>query len=195
MHTPDTKKQKGFVILFAILVAAIVLAIAIGISNVAYKEILLSASARESHYSFFSADTGAECALYYDLKLDLFAADANTAGPVNNINCDGLAGYDVFPSVGSNNEVVYDFLNPNLTNNSSFEIDSTPPGGVTTKLCNHSIVTKHVPVPDPNDPANTLLETRIDSYGYNIPCSDLSTAVNRRLVERHVYVHYYENLP
>jgi hypothetical protein len=174
-----------------------VLAIAIGISNIAYKEILLSASARESHYSFFAADTGAECALHYDLKLDLFAADSLTAGPVD-VTCDGVTTYTVFPSVGSNNEVSYAFIDSSLPNNGSFELISPRAGalGGTQQLCNRTVVTKHVPVPDPNDPTNnSLLETRIDSYGYNVPCSELSSTNNRRVVERRIYVHYYENLP
>ncbi len=60
--------QKGFVILFTVLVSSIVLAIALGITNIALKEVLLSGSARDGEYAFFAADTGAECALYWDIK-------------------------------------------------------------------------------------------------------------------------------
>lgn len=60
--------QKGFVILFTVLVSSIILAIALGITNIALKEVLLAGSAKDAQYAFFSADTGAECALYWDIK-------------------------------------------------------------------------------------------------------------------------------
>ena len=56
----------GFVILFAVSIASIVLAIALGIANIAYKEIKFTTSAKETNEAFFAADTGAECALYND---------------------------------------------------------------------------------------------------------------------------------
>lgn len=62
-------KNKGFVLLFSIVVSAIVLAIALGVSNIALKEINFSTSGQSSGESFYAADTGIECALYYDLTL------------------------------------------------------------------------------------------------------------------------------
>jgi len=61
--------QKGFVALFAVLVSSILLLMALSISGVAYKEQLLSVNAKSSQYSFTAADTGLECALYWDVKM------------------------------------------------------------------------------------------------------------------------------
>ena len=36
------------------------------IMNISYKEIIFSTDAEETNEAFFAADTGAECALYYD---------------------------------------------------------------------------------------------------------------------------------
>lgn len=67
-----TKNNKGFVLLYTVLIASIILAITIGITSISYQEIILSSSAREANTAFFAADTGSECALYADLNLNLF---------------------------------------------------------------------------------------------------------------------------
>lgn len=59
-------KNQGFVILFAVTLSAIILSIALGVANIAFKEIKFSTSGRDTDDAFFAADTGAECALYYD---------------------------------------------------------------------------------------------------------------------------------
>lgn len=60
------KSGAGFVILFAVTLAAILLAIALGVSNIAFREIRFGANARGGNEAFFAADTGTECALYHD---------------------------------------------------------------------------------------------------------------------------------
>jgi len=60
------KKNKGFVILFAVMLSSIILAITIGVLNISYKEIKFSTSAKDTNDAFFAADVGAECALFYD---------------------------------------------------------------------------------------------------------------------------------
>jgi hypothetical protein len=56
----------GFVLLFAVTLAAILLSIALGVTNIALKEIKFGTSAKDANDAFFAADTGAECALVYD---------------------------------------------------------------------------------------------------------------------------------
>lgn len=63
------QKNKGFVVLFTVLIASVVLAMALGIANIALKQIVLTASATDANKSFYAADMGVECALYHDLKL------------------------------------------------------------------------------------------------------------------------------
>ncbi len=62
------KTNSGFALLFAVLIASIVLALGAEIFNIALKEIILSSAARDSQFAFYASDTGAECALYWDLK-------------------------------------------------------------------------------------------------------------------------------
>jgi hypothetical protein len=66
MDRINSKKQKGFVLLFAVTLASIILAIALGIANISLKEAKFATSARDSNVAFFSADTGIDCALLYD---------------------------------------------------------------------------------------------------------------------------------
>lgn len=88
------KDRKGFAILFTVLISAIVLAIALGISNIAYQETVLSSSAKEADAAFFAADTGAECALYWDIEHDGFnPLDPNGTGGAITCANTTLAGF------------------------------------------------------------------------------------------------------
>lgn len=60
--------QKGFTLLFAILVSILILAVGASIISIALKQVILSGAGRESQYAFYAANTGLECALYWDLN-------------------------------------------------------------------------------------------------------------------------------
>ncbi len=60
------KQNTGFAILFAVTLSAIVLGIALGITNIAQKELKFATSAKATNEAFFAADTGIECALIND---------------------------------------------------------------------------------------------------------------------------------
>lgn len=59
-------KKKGFAILYAVVISSMLLAIALGVSSIALKEINFSTSGKDTNDAFFAADTGAECALFND---------------------------------------------------------------------------------------------------------------------------------
>lgn len=61
-------QQKGFVILFTILISVIILMIGLGIFSIATRETVLSGTAREAQYAFYAADAGVECALYAETQ-------------------------------------------------------------------------------------------------------------------------------
>jgi hypothetical protein len=54
-------RQRGYTLLFAVLVAALVLGVAVFILEISTKQYELSASARDSMYSYYAADSGIEC--------------------------------------------------------------------------------------------------------------------------------------
>lgn len=76
----------GFVILFAVTLASILLAIALGVSNIAFKELKFGTNARSTNDAFFAADVGAECALYYD-RTDQKKFPSSGSGPTTDISC------------------------------------------------------------------------------------------------------------
>ena len=60
------KKEGGYAILFTVVVVGIISMITIGLSNAAYKQMVLSSVARDSTTAFYQADIASECALYAD---------------------------------------------------------------------------------------------------------------------------------
>ena len=88
-----TKKNKkningnhnnGFTLLMATLISSLVLSLGISIFNIVIKELTLSSYGRDSQFAFYAADTGAECALFWDIKERAFATSS-----VSTIECNG----------------------------------------------------------------------------------------------------------
>jgi hypothetical protein len=65
--------KHGFTLLYSVLIASILLAIGLAIFNLTIKEFMLSSLGRESQFAFYAADTGVECALYWDIKKSRFS--------------------------------------------------------------------------------------------------------------------------
>lgn len=82
------KNQQGFTLLIAIVITATLLLVSTGIVTVAVKEAFLSASARESQHAFYAADTGIECAIFWDVRNET-GVSAFDAGGTSNITCNG----------------------------------------------------------------------------------------------------------
>ncbi len=78
--------ERGFTLLMAVLVASIMLSLGYAIFNIAVKELVLSSSGRESQFAFYAADSGVECALFWDLQYDAFS----TSSALTEISC-GIA--------------------------------------------------------------------------------------------------------
>lgn len=60
------RKNKAFTLLFASLIVSLLLSISLAISTITLDQFLLSSAGRESQFAFYNADTGIECARYYD---------------------------------------------------------------------------------------------------------------------------------
>lgn len=69
------RHNRGFTAFVAVLVSSLALAIGLAIYDLLNRELILSQTARESQIAIFAADTGVDCALYWDNK----AVDANFA--------------------------------------------------------------------------------------------------------------------
>jgi len=61
------KSQRGFALLFTVVVVSAISVITAGITNAIYKQMVLSSLVKDSSSAFYQADTASECALYADL--------------------------------------------------------------------------------------------------------------------------------
>jgi hypothetical protein len=111
--------KKGFTLFIAMIVMATLLLVSSTIAALAVRGSFIYSTARESQKAFYAADSGMECALFWDVKspsgLSAFATST-----VTDITCNNNAPYPV-----------------GGTDQSEFEISLTP-----SPLCAKVIVTK-----------------------------------------------------
>ncbi len=81
--------NRGFALVISVIITSVVLAVGIALIDIAYKQVLLSSSAKNSQYAFYNADSALECALYWDQKSNAFDYSAPLAS--GSITCDTRA--------------------------------------------------------------------------------------------------------
>ena len=158
--------KEGFTLIFAVLIVSLLIAIAISISNIALKQLAISAVSRESQIAFYAADSGAECAIYWDVQGPYLTPAFNFASPDTGsiggtMSCG--ASLDAQPSF----QVLSDSTGTYYQNNFTVRYGAQSP-------CAVVILKKYA---DSNV---------IDSYGIN-DCSDTD---NKYRVERAIRVNY-----
>jgi Tfp pilus assembly protein PilX len=79
--------RKGFAMLFTVLVVSLMLSIGIGISNITYKQTILSSLAKDSQIAFYQADGGVECGMYYDVTKQSYPLGASVQNVPDTIWC------------------------------------------------------------------------------------------------------------
>lgn len=81
--------KTGFTLLLTVLFVSLFLSIGLGVATLIIGEIGLSGSGRESQFAFYAADSGIECALYWDKPI-INEKFATSTGPGSNtITCAG----------------------------------------------------------------------------------------------------------
>jgi len=82
------QKDRGFTVFIAIIVMSTLILVAGGVVSLAVKQSLISVTGRESQYAFYAADTGLECALYWDVQNQIIgnSAFSTSTGP-QTISC------------------------------------------------------------------------------------------------------------
>lgn len=73
MMIKNLQKNRGFVILFAVTISSILLAIALGVANIALKEVKFGTNARDTNNAFFAADRGIESVLFNDKPPSIYS--------------------------------------------------------------------------------------------------------------------------
>ncbi len=143
------KNNKGYTLLFAVLVSSVVLSIGISILSISKKEFLLASSARESTTAFYAADSGIECAIFNDNNISTTSYSTH-----NNIYCLGQTMDTYLGSDPGNSPAVYNF-NMSLAESSAYNAP-----------CLKLKITKDYF--DSNDGLGPIPRTRIESRGYNM---------------------------
>lgn len=162
---------QGMAILYAMIIGSLLVSIGLAILNISLKEFVLSSDARESAIAFYSADSGVECAYYWDTKGVTVNFEKVSAFDEKNtnqdINCNGQTFDITQPLTGSlGREEIYGMSGVDIGVSNNFSLNLTPGPGcvnVTVKKINYT----------PNR-TTTILESR----GYNKAC-DASGRVER----------------
>ncbi len=140
----------------AMITTSLLLVVSFMVVNIAFKQLIISNTNEESQYAFYAADSGAECAVYWDLHDPLISKFATTTA--GTISCSGV-------SVSTGNQTVPTIpTQPSVIGGAAvsiFKVDYP-------KGCAIVRVTKSY--------SGSTLRTVIDSRGYNT-CS--ATALRR----------------
>ena len=80
-------QTRGITLLLSVFVMGIALTVAVGIFNIFLGELSIGIEMSKSTVAFVAADSGGECALYWDRQANSFAT--STGSGSNNITCGG----------------------------------------------------------------------------------------------------------
>lgn len=181
--------QKGFTLLLAALVSAIVLSLGASIFTIARKQVTLSSLGRDSQFAFYAADTIAECALYYDIRQSAVTgftgfATSSVSAAMNSLTCDGVTVTPTLQSSTANSAVTYFRVYSaaggpgGTTQDGLFSRDEAGNANTTGVYCAEVTVYKNATAP----------YTVIHADGYSTPCSTLTS--NARTLQRSIELQY-----
>lgn len=161
------KNNRGYTLLFAVLVSSIVLSVGISILTISKKEFLLASSARESLSAFYAADSGLECVMYWDNTPGGEMATSSNAS----VTCGNTTA-----------TVSYNNSNPTSVANFDFNFGSNNNACVIV-----TVEKKYEDVPG----LGYLLKTKIESRGYNLGWDGASCSqASPKRVERALRLNY-----
>ncbi len=143
-------KSEGVALLFAVLLTSTLLLIALGISNIAYRQAVFSIEAKDSDKAFFAADTGMECALYLQGQGSLPYTSGTSPVP---LSCNGVSSALFTPVTGSDGLFDYKFV-----------LD-LPNGTCSQISVNYSLVTVGT--------TTGITQVAVQAIGYNNPHTSL----------------------
>lgn len=169
-NTSERGARRGFTLLLAALVAAIVLSLGSSIFAIARKQVTLSSLGRDSQFAFYAADTAIECALYYDVRFATFPT-SDTSPTSGTITCDGQ-------------ETEWELTDPAPTAESAastfvltlFTLDENGDPQLSGGNCAEVTITK--------TDSNTVLH----ADGYSTPCETISSSA--RSLQRSIEIRY-----
>lgn len=179
------KSDRGVAVLFAVLVAVLMVSIASTMTSIAMRQTILSNTGRDSQYAIFAANTALECALYWDLinyndPRVKFASSTNKIFPnITFLRQNRPADLETKDIECNNQNIIEgDGFDPpqkwktNVGQQTTFYIKLTPEG-TSGEYCASATVKKG----ELNGVATTVIEAR----GYNTCDLDSPRAIERGL--------------
>jgi hypothetical protein len=168
------RTSRGFTLLLAALVASIALSLGSAIYSIVSKELALSSIGQASQYAFYAADTVAECTLFWDSRTDIhpntFATSStDIAATPSAETCDKV------PASSIHTASTASAATTTLTIDSLFK-------DVSNGYCADVTIAKTYSASSNSE------HTLITANGYNVPCSQVSTAENA--LQRTVQLQY-----
>ncbi len=185
--------QRGFTLLIAALVASVVLSLASAIFSIAQKQVTLASLSQQSQYAFYAADTGAECALYWDVRDAYFApVTPTTVTPL----CDGTTLFSAPPYTIASPATYAPSSNPEYTTTFSLQLKNGDCATVSVIKCQGGLLDSGVCCPygvtngvcNSSGTTMTTISTQIRSNGFNVACS--SVATSQTVLQRSVELNY-----
>lgn len=155
-------KNRGIAIFFAVIIIGTITLVTAGIVNLAVRHLQIADSGESSQHAFYAADSGMECALYWDVRNPSGTSAFSTSTPTSPITCNGKS-IVVSPVVSG--------VTRAGTTTISFDFTPSDP------YCAVVAIAKWY--------SGSTLRTKIESRGYNT--CDLT---NSRRVERAVRATY-----
>lgn len=166
------KSEAGFALYYAVLFSSVLLAVGVSMLNISLKEFLLSASLKESETAFFAADSGAECAIYWDIRqVGIFPVYRDSGSVLRTAPSPPFPGTVADPSPIRCNGT--DTVTPTVTTATLTAAMTTLTFNVNGSFCTFVQVSKLIR-------GDGSVSTTIDARGYNATCASAST----RRVER-----------
>ncbi len=177
----NLSQQKGFTLLFAVLVSTLVVSIGASIISIALRQTILSGTSRESQYAFYAANTVLECAFYWDLtNSGVFPVPGDNfdVADTSTITC---AGGNIITGVGFDDHPEtpreWEQTSSSGENETTFFIEIKDQTTAATR-CAQATVTK-------TDDGSGAITTRIEAKGYNTCDFTNPRTVERGLVQEY----------
>ena len=83
--------SSGITVYIAVTITAALILVSVSILNLALKQINISGAGRDSQNAFYAADSGAECALFWDVRNPMATSSAFDALSTQNIECNSTS--------------------------------------------------------------------------------------------------------
>lgn len=190
--------KKGFTLLFAVLVSTLVVSIGATIISIALRQTILSGTSRESQFAFYAANTALDCAHYWDTigapgtNNSSFVFPAPIAGEIQtdavDITCSGInikTGRDSKDPGIIVTKPWEETLSPS-ENKTTFFLKITDKAKITGlpsyEYCAEATVKKVIII---GPSSNMIIETTIESKGYNTCDENNPRRVERGLIQQY----------